>query len=113
MINPPPDEFESMRKLWNTLCSIESSKGVDLKEAAESWGKKKRHSLSKWEAEGNFEQLCEAGCHPIWLAIAIGSIEVSQSMGKRSLSLIGYTRLKNRITHAMEKACNDPEKIPA
>jgi hypothetical protein len=111
MINPPPDEFESMRKLWNTLCSIESSKGVDLKEAAESWVKKKRHSLSKWEAEGNFEQLCEAGCHPISLAIAIRAIEVSQSMGKRSLALIGSTRRQNRIIHALEKAANILEEL--
>jgi hypothetical protein len=111
MINPLPDEFESMQKLWDMLCSIEASRGIDLRQAIESWVKKKRTSLSKWPSEGCFDRLCEAGCYPVSLAIALWAIEVSRSLGKKSRALINSTRHRNQISHALEKAANMLEEL--
>lgn len=100
-----------MRKLWNALCSIQASKGIDLKQAAESWVRKKRHSLSKWAAEGSFDQLCGAGCHPISLAIALWAISVSQSMAGAWHALVDSARHRNQIIRALEKAATVLEEL--
>jgi hypothetical protein len=71
MTKNDPNEFLEIKDLWQVYCSILAHKGVDLPALVNDWVRVKRDSLGRWDAITYFDELCDAGCGALPLAIVI------------------------------------------
>jgi hypothetical protein len=105
------DEFREIRELWNVLCSISASQGVDAGNLALGWAKAKRNSLLKWASENSFDELCNAGCSPVSLAISLWAIQACRRWQKTWRVTIGSVRRRDQIVRSLENAANNLEEL--
>lgn len=71
----------------------------------------KRDSLSQWASENDFDELCNAGCSPVSLALALWIIEVSQSVAEVWRTAISSARRRNQIIGSLEEAADALEEV--
>jgi hypothetical protein len=108
---PNAADFPEIRELWNVLRSISASQGIDAGNLALSWAKAKRNSLSKWASENSFDELCNAGCSPVSLAISLWAVQACRRWQKTWRVTIGSIRRRDQIVRSLENAAEDLEEL--
>ena len=104
MADQDSDEFQEIRELWDVLSSISASNGIDMLQFVHAVARLKRDSLSQWASERDFDELCNAGCGEVSLAIALWAIKASQRWGTTWRTAVGSKRDRNQAIGALQKA---------
>ena len=112
MVNADAGDFQqSLRNLWHALCSAEASRGVDLPQLVQQWTATKRESLVGQSSEADFDELCDAGCRPFSLALALAAIEASRTAATGWRKVFGSARHRQQIIRALCKAADALEEV--
>ena len=105
------NEFPEIRDLWQLLCSIYGSKGIDLPRVVRDAARRKRQSLSTWACDADFDELCRRGCSEIALALGLWILASSRLWGNVWRAAVGLKRNRDRVSDTLENAASALEHI--
>jgi hypothetical protein len=111
VVSADADDFQSLRDFWHALCSGERSRGIDLPHVCQEWAAVKRESLEKSPSQRDFDQLCDAGCRPFSLALALAVIEVFKGTGTTWQKAFGSVRHRQQVIRAISKGADALEEV--
>ena len=106
-----PQEFASLKSLWDTLCSVRAAGGIDEAELWREWTRQKRESLEEFAAVGSFDQLCRSGCHAFPLAITLAIYQPLQSVESKWQLITGPPRRRDQRIRILEKSAVNPDAL--
>jgi|SRR5208337_761843 len=99
-----PNEFASLQKLWDTLCSVRAARGIDEAKIWREWTRQKRESLKEFAAVGSFDELCRSGCHAFPLAITLAIFQPLQSVESKWQLVTDPPRRREQQKRILEKS---------
>ncbi len=99
-----PNEFASLQKLWDTLCSVRAARGIDEAKIWREWTRQKRESLKEFAAVGSFDELCRSGCHAFPLAITLAIFQPLQSVESKWQLITDPPRRREQQIRILEKS---------
>lgn len=104
-------KIAALQKLWVLYCSIYARKGLDISFLLTNLSEQKRQLAKQYGAEDCFDGLCECGCQPKPLAIAMMIFQPLRSFERKWKQITGTPRQREQKIRAMEKAATALEEV--
>jgi hypothetical protein len=111
MFDQDNDVVRPERMVWDLLCTVQKSMGLDMPEFLGLLVRKSRASLSQWAAEADFDDLCRKGCNEVSLALAFWSFEIAQRTERLWRRVIPTARRRQQVARKLENAADVLEEL--
>src|SRR5438105_943991 len=88
--------LQEITEAWDVLCSVYSSRGIDLDKLLNDAATSKPEWCSRWRHKTEFDRLLKAGCTEVALLIALWIIRSAPNWSNTWRVVVGQKRQRNQ-----------------